>query len=75
MGDSIAENQISDLSGEELKSLLEIYEALRLVPENGRQLRPPGNMYVWDFGRISVTYILLEPQEEVAVLRVDRFPF
>ena len=32
-------------------------------------------MLVWDFNGISVTYILLEPQEEVAVLRVDRLPF
>jgi hypothetical protein len=74
MGDSIAEAQISDLSGTELNVLLEIWETLRIVPGNGRQLRPPGNMFVWDFKGISVTYILLEPQEEVAVLRVDRFP-
>jgi len=75
MGDSVAEAQISDLSGTELNVLLEIYETLQIVPGNGRQLRPPGNMFVWDFKGISVTYILLEPQEEVAVLRVDRLPF
>jgi hypothetical protein len=32
------------------------------------------NMYVWDYKGISVTYLLLDPQREVAVLRVDRFP-
>jgi hypothetical protein len=31
-------------------------------------------MYVWDYKGISVTYIVLDPQDEVAVLRVDRFP-
>ena len=74
MGDSVAEAQISDLSGTELNVLLEIYETLQIVPGNGRQLRPPGNMYTWDHTGISVTYVLLDPQREVAVLRVDRFP-
>jgi hypothetical protein len=31
-------------------------------------------MYVWDYKDISVTYVLLDPQGEVALLRVDRFP-
>ena len=31
-------------------------------------------MYVWDYRGISVTYIVLDLQGEVAVLRVDRFP-
>jgi len=47
---------------------------LRLTPDNGRILRQAGNMYVWDYNGISVTYVLLDPQREVAVLRVDRFP-
>jgi len=42
--------------------------------DNGRKLRPAGNMYVWDHKGISVTYVLLDPQREVAVLRVDPFP-
>jgi hypothetical protein len=41
---------------------------------NGRILRQAGNMYVWDYKGISVTYVLLDPQREVAVLRADRFP-
>jgi hypothetical protein len=45
-----------------------------LTPDNGRKLVPTGNMYVWDYKGISVTYILLDPQREVAVLRVDSFP-
>ena len=32
------------------------------------------NMYIWDYKGISVTYVLLDPQREVAVLHVDRFP-
>jgi hypothetical protein len=74
MGSDIAEAQIAALTDPEIDLLLEIYEVLRLTPENGRKLSPTGNMYVWDFEGISVTYLLLDPQREVAVLRVDRFP-
>ena len=74
MGSDIAEAQIDDLSDAEVDVLLEIYEVLRLTPGNGRILRQAGNMYVWDYKGISVTYVLLDPQREVAVLRVDRFP-
>jgi hypothetical protein len=74
MGSDIAEAQIDDLSDAEVDALLEIYEVLRLTPGNGRILRQVGNMYVWDYKGISVTYVLLDPQREVAVLRVDRFP-
>ena len=74
MGDVVAETQIGSLSDAELGVLLEIYEVLRLTPGNGQKLRPSGNMYVWDYKGISVTYVLLDPQREVAVLRVDRFP-
>jgi hypothetical protein len=74
MGSDIAEAQIDDLSDAEVDVLLEIYEVLRFTPGNGRILRQAGNMYVWDYKGISVTYVLLDPQREVAVLRVDRFP-
>ena len=74
MGSDIAEAEIDDLSNAEVDVLLEIYEVLRLTPDNGRMLRQAGNMYVWDYNGISVTYVLLDPQREVAVLRVDRFP-
>ena len=74
LGSDVAEAQIDDLSDAEIDVLLEIYEALRLTPGNGRKLGPTGNMYVWDYKGISVTYVLLDPQREVAVLRVDRFP-
>jgi hypothetical protein len=74
MGSDIAEAQIDALSDPEIDVLLEIYEVLRLTPGNSRLLRPAGNMYVWDYKGISVTYLLLDPQREVAVLRVDRFP-
>jgi hypothetical protein len=74
MGSDIAEAQIDDLSDAEVDVLLEIYEVLRLTPGNGRLLRQTGNMHIWDYKGISVTYVLLDPQEEVAVLRVDRFP-
>jgi hypothetical protein len=74
MGSDVAEAQIDELSDAEIDILLEIYEVLRLTPANGRKLVPTGNMYVWDYKGISVTYVLLDPQGEVAVLRVDRFP-
>ena len=74
IGSDVAEAQISDLSDAEVDVLLEVYEVLRLTPGNGRKLVPTGNMYVWDHRGISVTYVLLDPQREVAVLRVDRFP-
>ena len=74
MGSDVAEAQISDLSDAEIVVLLEIYEVLRLAPGNGRRLGSTGNMYVWDYKGISVTYVLLDPQREVAVLRVDPFP-
>lgn len=74
IGSAVAEAQIDGLSDAEIDVLLEIYEVLRLTPDNGRKLTPTGNMYVWDYKGISMTYILLDPQGEVAVLRVDRFP-
>jgi hypothetical protein len=74
MGSDVAEAQIDGLSDAEVSVLLEIYEVLRLAPDNGRKLIQTGNMYVWDYKGISVTYVLLDPQREVAVLRVDRFP-
>jgi hypothetical protein len=74
MGSDVAEVQINDLPDAEIDVLLEIYEVLRLTPDNGRKLTLTGNMYVWDYKGVSVTYVLLDPQREVAVLRVDRFP-
>lgn len=76
MGTREAEAQVDALSRAEFSVLMEIYDVLRLTPENGRQLRPPsGNMYTWDHNGLSVVYLLLDPQGEVAVLRVDRWPF
>ena len=69
MGSDVAEAQIDGLSDAEIDVLLEIYEVLRLTPDNGRQLLPTGNMYVWEHKGISVTYVLLDPQREVAMLR------
>lgn len=74
MGSDIAAAQIDELPDAEIDVLLEIYEVLRLTPDNGRKLVPTGSMYVWDYKGISVTYVLLDPQREVAVLRVDHFP-
>jgi len=48
MGSDVAEAQIDALSDAEIDVLLEIYEVLRLTPDNGRKLGPTGNMYVWD---------------------------
>ena len=74
MGSDGAEAQIDDLYDAEIDVLRQIYEVLRLTADNGRKLGPTGNMYAWDYKGISVTYVLLNPQREVAVLRVDRFP-
>jgi hypothetical protein len=74
MGSDVADAQIDGLSDAEIDVLVEIYEVLRLTPDKGRELAPRGNMYIWDYKGISVIYILLDPQREVAVLRVDRFP-
>ncbi|MFF4779009.1 hypothetical protein ACFY05_39915 [Microtetraspora fusca] len=74
MGSDVAEAQIDDLSDAEINVLLEIYEVLRLTPGNGRKLNPTSNMYVWDYKGISRTYVVLDPQREVAALRVDCFP-
>lgn len=38
MGSDVAEAQIDDLSDAEIDVLLEIYEVLRLTPDNGRKL-------------------------------------
>lgn len=74
MGSGIAEAQVDALSDAEFDALMELYEVLRLTPGNGRVHVEGGNMYTWDHKGISVTYVLLGPQREVAVLRVDRFP-
>ena len=74
MGSDVAEAQIDDLSDAGTGIGREIYEVLRLTPDNDRKPGPTGNMYGWDYKAISVTYVLLDPQREVAVLRVDRFP-
>ena len=65
MGSDVAEAQIDGLSDAEIDVLLEIYEVLWLTPSNGRKLGPTGNMHVWDYKGISVTYVLLDPQREL----------
>jgi len=42
MGSDVAEAQIDDLTDAEIDVLLEIYEVLRLTPDNGRKLGPTG---------------------------------
>jgi hypothetical protein len=70
IGSDVAEAQIGGLSDAETDVPPEIYGVLRLAPANGRRLVPAGNMYIWDYKGISVTYVLLDPQCEVAALRV-----
>jgi hypothetical protein len=60
MGSDVAEAQIDDLSDAEVDVLLEIYEVLRLTPDHGRMLCQGGNMYVWDYNGIPMTYALLD---------------
>ncbi|MEV0589443.1 hypothetical protein [Nonomuraea sp. NPDC050310] len=73
IGDDDAERQIADLSDDEIDALLEVYDVLRLTPDNGRKLGS-GNMLVWDHRTLQVIYFVLEPQGEVVILRVNRFP-
>lgn len=74
MGDGVAEAQIRGLSDDELGVLMEIYDVLRLTPENGDAPRTGGNMYTWHHRGLSVVYLILDPPGEVAVLRVNRWP-
>ncbi|GAA1001177.1 hypothetical protein GCM10009555_105320 [Acrocarpospora macrocephala] len=48
IGSPVAEAQLADLSDAEIDILLEIYEVLRMTPENGRSLGT-GNMLVWGY--------------------------
>lgn len=75
LGSDLAEAQIAELSDAEIAALVEIYDVLRVTPGNGRKLKPAGNMHVWDHAGVSVTYVVLERQRGVAVLRIDPFPF
>ncbi|MEO3858660.1 hypothetical protein [Acrocarpospora sp. B8E8] len=73
IGSPVAEARLADLSDAEIDILLEIYEVLRMTPGNGRSLGT-GNTLVWDYNGLSVIYFILDHQNEVVVLRVDRFP-
>lgn len=73
-GDGVADAQIRELSAAELGVLAEIYDVLRLTPENGDAPSTGGNMYTWHYQGLSVVYLILDPQGEVAVLRVNRWP-
>lgn len=75
MGDNIVEAQISDLTEAGRKTLLEVYEVLRMAPEAGQRLAPTGNMYTLEHSGLLVTYFVMEDTEEIAVLRVAPLPF
>ncbi|WP_326825540.1 hypothetical protein [Streptosporangium sp. NBC_01756] len=75
--DKIAEAQVDDLSDNEFATLMEIYEVLRLVPENGMILRGKASqtaMYVFAHRGIEVVYLIVASTVQVAIVRVNRLP-
>jgi hypothetical protein len=73
MGTGLAEAQVSGLSDDEFDALMEVYEVLRLTPENGSPHTSRGNMHTWLHKGLAVVYFILEEQREVAVIRVSRW--
>ncbi|ACZ91018.1 hypothetical protein [Streptosporangium roseum] len=75
--DKITEAQVDDLSDSEFATLMEIYEVLRLVPENGLILRkeaPQAAMYAFVHRQIEVVYFIVASAVQVAIVRVNRLP-
>ncbi|WP_433244885.1 hypothetical protein ACQPYK_42445 [Streptosporangium sp. CA-135522] len=75
--DKVTEAQVDDLSDSEFATLMEIYEVLRLVPENGMILRreaPQTAMYAFAHRGIEVVYFIVASAVQVAIVRVNRLP-
>ena len=73
--DPIAQAQIAALPADAVRSLAEVFEALSMSPWSGTPVKrenPACNMLTWAFGENGlVTYIVLEPQREVFIVRVQ----
>jgi len=73
--DPIAQEQIAALPLEAAHYLAEVFALLETAPWAGRPsnpAQPEGNMRIIPFGEGGlVTYLVLEPQREVYVIRVQ----
>ncbi|MEV5409510.1 hypothetical protein AB0K60_11830 [Thermopolyspora sp. NPDC052614] len=73
--DPIAQEQIAALPADAVRSLAEVVKALSLSPWSGTPVKrenPDCNMLTWAFaGKGLVTYLVLEPQREVYIVRVQ----
>lgn len=71
----VAEEQIGALPAEALQPLAELFTLLETAPWSGRPFNPDnprGNMLTHVFGQRGLaTYIVLEEQLEVYVLRIE----
>ncbi|RVX44431.1 hypothetical protein EDD27_7163 [Nonomuraea polychroma] len=78
LGSKIAEEQVDSLTDSEFAALMEVYETLRLVPENGEKLKreaPDGSAIRMITHRgIEVIYHIVGHAVEVVIIRVNRFP-
>ncbi len=74
--DPIAQAQIAALPADAVRSLAEVFEALSPSPWSGTPVKrenPDCNMLTWAFGGDGLlTYVVLEPQREVYIVRVQR---
>ncbi|MFF0244566.1 hypothetical protein ACWDTT_23170 [Streptosporangium sandarakinum] len=73
--DPLAEEQIAALPTEAVRYLAEVFALLETAPWTGRPANPAspdGNMRIISFGEGGlVTYLVLEPQREIYILRVQ----
>lgn len=73
--DPIAENQIGTVPREGLSPLAELFTLLETAPWSGKPFNPAnprGNMLTHAFGELGLaTYLVLEEQREVFVLRIE----
>ncbi|WP_119727739.1 hypothetical protein [Thermomonospora amylolytica] len=73
--DPVAEQQIKAVPEEALRPLAELFALLETAPWSGRPFNPAnprGNMLTHAFGEQGLaTYLVLEEQREVYVLRIE----
>lgn len=73
--DPVAQDQIAALPGDAMQYLAEAFDLIELEPWAGgpqNPSNPKGNMRLMPFGEHGlVTYLVLEPQHEVYIVRVQ----
>lgn len=72
------EAQVEALTAGEFDALMEVFETLRLVPNNGEKLKrtaPDGTaMRLITHRGLEVIYLVIEHAAQVVVIRVNRLP-